>query len=107
MKWGDVKILDTATDLQERKIEEAVYIRLAPKWLKMNKDKGKEHSPLDQDHHESSDKASLPTSYTPRENQGQEITGYGLLPRHRLHDNQLEGPPTAVRRPTPSLRRSR
>ena len=46
MEWGDVKILDTATDLQERKIEEPVYIRLAPKWLKMNKDKGEEHSPF-------------------------------------------------------------
>ena len=45
MEWGDVKILDTATDLQERKIE-AVYIRVAPKWLMMNKDKGKELSPF-------------------------------------------------------------
>ena len=42
----DVWILDMATDLQERKVKESVYIRLAPKALKMNRDEGKELSLL-------------------------------------------------------------
>ena len=37
IEWDDVKIQDTATDLQERKVKESVYIRLAPKGLKMNR----------------------------------------------------------------------
>ena len=51
IEWDDVEILDTATELQERKVKESVYIRLAPKGLKMNRDDGKELSPpLGQDH---------------------------------------------------------
>ena len=45
-EWDDVEILDTATDLQERKVKEVVYIKLSPKGLKINRDEGKELSPL-------------------------------------------------------------
>ena len=53
IEWDEVEILDVATDLQERKVKESVYIRLAPKspkglspkGLKMNRDEGKELSP--------------------------------------------------------------
>ena len=34
-EWDDAEILDTATDIQERKVKESIYIRLAPKGLKM------------------------------------------------------------------------
>ena len=91
IEWDDVEILDTATDLQERKVKEAVYIRLAPKGLKMNRDEGKELSPL---WIRTIAQAQKKPSYEPHppESRGQDTTGHcsesdGLLPCHWLHDN--------------------
>ena len=67
-------ILDTATDLQERKVKESVYIRMAPKGLKMNRDDGKELSPL-----------WIRTITTGHCSESDD----GLLLRHRLHDYRL------------------
>ena len=41
MEWDDVEILDTETTLQERNVKESVYIRLAPKGCRMNRDEGR------------------------------------------------------------------
>ena len=44
--WNtNVEILGMATELQERKVRESVYIRLAPKGCRMNRDEGRELSP--------------------------------------------------------------
>ena len=40
IEWDDIEFLDTATELQERKVKESVYIRLAPKGCRMNRDDG-------------------------------------------------------------------
>ena len=86
-------------------------IRLAPKGLKMNRDRGKGLSPFGSGPSREL-KRSRPTSHTPRENRGQETTGHHRqqVPATSLAPWQPtppEGPPPAIRRPTPSLRRSR
>ena len=82
IELDDIEILDTATGLQERKVKEAVYIRLAPKGLKMSRDEGKE--------------LSRPWIRTiVKDNCGQETTGHHLesddelLLHHQLHNNRL------------------
>ena len=40
--WNDVEILNTARDLQERKVKESLYIRMALKTCLMNRDEGRE-----------------------------------------------------------------
>ena len=42
IEWNDVEILDTAKDLQERKVKESLYVRMAPKSCLMNRDEGRE-----------------------------------------------------------------
>ena len=42
INWNDVEILDTARNLQERKVKESLYIRMAPKTCLMNRDEGRE-----------------------------------------------------------------
>ena len=44
--WNDVEILDTAKDLQGRKVKESLYIRMAPKSCLMNRDEVRELSLL-------------------------------------------------------------
>ena len=94
IEWDNVEILDTATDLQERKIKEAVYIRLAPKGLKMNRDEERSSYPFGSGPSRKL-RTSRCTSHTPRENRGQETTGHRselddrLLPLHQLHDDRL------------------
>ena len=44
--WNDIEILDTAQDLQERKVKESLYIRMVPGTCLMNRDEGRELSPL-------------------------------------------------------------
>ena len=46
IEWDEVKILDTAREERERRVKEALCIRLAPPGLKMDRDEGKEISPL-------------------------------------------------------------
>ena len=46
IEWDQVEILDTAKDLNERKVKEALYIKLAPQGCRINRDEGKELSPL-------------------------------------------------------------
>ena len=46
IEWNDVEILDTTKDLQERKVKESLYIRMAPKSCLMNRDEGRELSPF-------------------------------------------------------------
>ena len=46
INWNDVEILDTAKDLQERKVKESLYIRMAPKSCLINRDEVRELSPL-------------------------------------------------------------
>ena len=114
IEWDDVEILDTATDLQERKVKESVYIRLAPKWLKMNRDEGKELSPLWIRTVMNAQK-NLP--HEPRPLREPWLRDNMPLLRVRRRATALspalqqltppEGPPPAVRRPTPTLRRSR
>ena len=114
IEWDDVEILDTATDLQERKVKEAVYIRLAPKGLKMNRDEGKELSPLwirtiSQARKKPPHEPHPPREPRPRDNRPplrvrRRAPTTSPAPRQ---PTPPEGPPPAVRRPTPSLRRSR
>lgn len=114
IEWDDVEILDTATDLQERKVKEAVYIRLAPKGLKMNRDEGKELSSLwirtiSQARKKPPHEPHPPREPRPRDNRPplrvrQRAPTTSPAPRQ---PTPPEGPPPAVRRPTPSLRRSR
>ena len=42
INWNDVEILDTARDLQEGKVKESLYLRMAPKTCLMNRDEGRE-----------------------------------------------------------------
>ena len=46
IEWDQVTILDTASDLRERQTKEALYIKLAPLGCRMNRDEGKDLSPL-------------------------------------------------------------
>ena len=46
IEWDQVTILDTANDLRERQTKEALYIKLAPPGCRMNRDEGKDLSPL-------------------------------------------------------------
>ena len=46
IEWDQVTILDTASDLRERKTKEALYIKLAPPGCRINRDEGKDLSPL-------------------------------------------------------------
>ena len=46
IEWDQVEILDTSKDLNERKVKEALYIKLAPQECRINRDEGKELSPL-------------------------------------------------------------
>ena len=41
IEWDEVKILDTPRDERERRVKEALYIKLAPPGLRMNRDEGK------------------------------------------------------------------
>ena len=46
IEWDQVTILDTASDQRERQTKEALYIKLAPPGCRMNRDEGKDLSPL-------------------------------------------------------------
>ena len=113
MEWDDVEILDAATDLQERKVKEPVYIRLALQGLKMNRDEGKEISPLwIRTITNAQKKKPVYKPYPPREPQPRDIR-----PLHRvrrwamvtspapIQPTPPEVPPPVVRRPTSTLRR--
>ena len=94
IEWDDVEILNTVTDLQERKVKEAVYIRLAPKGLKMNRDEGKELSPLwirtiMQAQKKPPYEPHPPREPRPRDNRPPLRVRRRFLPRHRFHDNRL------------------
>ena len=116
IEWDDVaEILDTATELQERKVKESVYIRLAHKGCRMNRDDGRELSPLwiriitNALKKEPIYKPRPPRERRPRDNRP--------LPRVRRRANTTspapirptppEAPPPTVRRPTQTLRRRR
>ena len=45
IEWNDVEILDTTKDMQERKVKESLYIRMAPKTYLINRDEGRESCP--------------------------------------------------------------
>ena len=113
--WDDVEILDTATELQERKVKESVYIRLAPKGCRMNRDDGRELSPLwirtitNALKKEPIYKPRPPREPRPRDNRP--------LPRVRRRANATspapirptppEAPPPTVRRPTPNSQKKK
>ena len=113
IEWDDVEILDMAKELQERKVKESVYIRLASKGCRMNRDEGRELSPLwvrtvaNALKKEPIYKPCLPREPWPRDNRP--------LPRVRRGPNATslapitptppESSPLAVRRPTPTVRR--
>ena len=115
IEWDDVEVLDAATDLQERKVKESVYIRLAQKGLKMNRDEGKELSPLWIGIIRNAQKKSTYEPRPPREPCPRDQDR--PLPRVRwrstatspapIQPTPPEGPPPTVRRPTPTLRRNR
>ena len=46
IEWDQVTILDTASDQRERQTKEALYIKLAPPGCRINRDEGKDLSPL-------------------------------------------------------------
>ena len=46
IEWNEVEVLDTATDERQRRVKEALYIRMAPPGVRMNRDEGREVSPL-------------------------------------------------------------
>lgn len=46
IEWDQVEIVDVATDTSERLVKEVIYIRLAHPGCRINKDKGRDLSPL-------------------------------------------------------------
>ena len=96
--WNDVEILDTAQDLQERKVKESLYIRMVPGTCLMNRDEAvvtmakKKATPL----------------YKPRPPQTPKPSVTRPLPGARRPARLAPHPPTmpppAVRRPTPTFR---
>ena len=46
IEWDQVEVLDTATDERQRRVKEALYIRMAPPGVRMNRDEGRDVSPL-------------------------------------------------------------
>ena len=108
IEWDEVKILDTARDERERRVKEALYIRLAPPGLKMNRNEGKDISPLWL--------SAMKTTQGPHCRQGSNATqpltvseSHHPPPnrRTRLESHLPPTPPPSVRRPTPRLRQRR
>ena len=97
IEWDQVTILDTASDLRERQTKEALYIKLAPPGCRMNRDEGKDLSPLWLNAIKNSEKGG--------HRRGREaIDGRGPQ-RRRPHPPST--PPPNIRRPTPTLRTRR
>ena len=46
IEWDQVEVLDTATDERERRVKEALYINMVPPGVRMNRDEGRDVSPL-------------------------------------------------------------
>ena len=97
IEWDQVTILDTASDLRERQTKEALYIKLAPPGCRMNRDEGKDLSPLWLNAIKNSEKGG--------HRRGREaIDGRGPQ-RRRPHPPST--PPPNIRRRTPTLRTRR
>ena len=105
IEWDDVEMQDTATDLQERKVKESVHIRLAPKGLKMNRDDGKELSPLWIKTIANAQKKPPYEPRPPREPWPRDNRPLLRVRRRATATSPAppERPPPAVRRPTPTV----
>ena len=117
--WENVEIMDTAEDLRARKVKEALYIRLAPPKCRINRDEGKELSPLwlrtikvcsgRQDKKPDDHQPHPPTTHPPNIRRPLPGARRMITPeRHSTSERRPrppETPPPEVRRPTPNFRR--
>ena len=95
IEWNEVEVLDKATDERQRRVKEALYIRMAPPGVRMNRDKGREVSPL-----------WLNAIRKLRRTQGDQKT-IQTGPARMLQPNPPATPPPSHRRPTPNIRTRR
>ena len=91
IEWNEVEVLDTATDERQRRVKEALYIRMAPPGVRMNRDEGREVSPL-----------WLNAIRELRTQRDQKTIQTGML-----QPNPPATPPPSHRRPTPNIRTRR
>ena len=96
IEWDQVTILDTASDLRERQTKEALYIKLAPPGCRMNRDEGKDLSPLWLN--------AIKNSKHGQRRGREETDGRGQRPLQHRRPHPPPTPPPNIRRPTPTLR---
>ena len=102
IEWDQMEILDTTKDLNERKVKEALYIKLSPQ---INRDEGKELSPL----WLNAIKRQCSQGSAHREMDGQERNlGTTVTAMHQPHPpiSEDQRPPSSVRRHTHTPRLS-
>ena len=99
IEWDQMEILDTAKDLNERNVKETLYIKLAPQGCRINRDEGKELSPL----WLNAIKRQCSRGSAHREMDGQERNlGTTVTAMHQPHPPPT--PPPNIRRPTPTIK---
>ena len=111
--WNDVEILDTAKDLQERKVKESLYIRMAPKTCLMNRDEGRELPLLWLRTIKNTEKKERLRPRPPRTQRPNVNRPLPRVTRRQAPSAPAQRtphppatPPPAVRRPTPTFRRA-
>ena len=113
INWDDVEILDTAKDLQERKVKESLYIRMVPRTCLMNRDEGRELPSLWMRtirNAKKRERLQPRPPRTPRPSVTRTLAGVtrcrDLSARAQRTPHPPATPPPAVRRPTPTFRRA-
>ena len=96
--WDHVEILDTATDERQRRVKEAIYIKMAPPGMRINRDEGFDLSPLWL--------SGVQKLQKPRCN-GREENPRTLRPGRMLYPTPPSTPPPNHRRPTPNIKMRR
>ena len=111
INWDDVEILDNAKDLQERKVKESLYIRMVPRTCLMNRDEGRELSPLWMRTIKRAlkkERLQPRPPRSPRPSATRPLLGVTRCrdssARAQRTPHPLATPPPAVRRPTPTFR---
>ena len=110
INWDDVEILDTAKDLQERKVKESLYIRMVPRTCLMNRDEGRELPSLWMRTIRNAKKRERLQPHPPRTPRPSVTRTLAGVTRCRDLSARAQRPPAtpppAVRRPTPTFRRA-
>ena len=89
IEWDQVEIVDTAASTSERLVKEAIHIKLAPLGCRINREEGRDLSPL-----------WMNAVLSARERSRRRLT-------RSLQPRPPTTPPPRIVRPTPSLRRRR